>query len=42
MSVDQVICVDNWKSAIIRPLLKKTGLEVIMANYQPTSNMYFL
>ena len=31
-----------WKQAIIRPLLKKTGLEQIASNYRPVSNLKFV
>ena len=34
--------VDNWKSAIVRPLIKKQGLDQINANYRPLSNLCFL
>ena len=42
MSVDQGFSVDKWKTVIIRPLLKKTGLELIMANYWQVSNLSLL
>ena len=32
----------QWKTAIIRPLLKKSGLELIPSNYRPVSNLSFL
>ena len=32
----------NWKTAIIRPLLKKPGLELMTKNYRPVSNLSFL
>ena len=32
----------NWKTAIIKPLLKKPGLELITKNYRPVSNLSFL
>ena len=31
-----------WKTAMVRPLLKKLGLEVINANFRPVSNLTFL
>ena len=31
-----------WKTAMVRPLLKKLGLEVINANFRPISNLTFL
>ena len=33
---------DSWKVAIIRPLLKKAGLDLIASNYRPVSNLAFL
>ena len=32
----------SLKNAVIRPLLKKFGLELIMKNYRPVSNLSFL
>ena len=32
----------HWKTAIIHPLLKKPGLELIAGNYRPVSNLPFL
>ena len=32
----------DWKTAIVRPLLKKIGLELIVNNYRPVSNLSFL
>ena len=31
-----------WKTAIIRPLLKKLGLEIIQSSYRPVSNLSFV
>ena len=31
-----------WKTAIVRPLLKKVGLETMNSNYRPVSNLSFL
>ena len=31
-----------WKTAIIHPLLKKQGIELIASNYRPVSNLPFL
>ena len=33
---------DNWKDAIIRPLLKKVGMELITKSYHSVSNLSFL
>ena len=34
--------VSSWKKAVIRPLLKKKGLDCIMKNYRPVSTLPFL
>ena len=41
-SLQQGIFSKHWKVAVIRPLLKKTGLELITSNYRPVSNLTFL
>ena len=33
---------DHWKMATVRPLLKKPGLDRIMTNYRPVSNLSFV
>ena len=38
----RVFAATNWKTLIIRPLLKKLGLELILANYRPVSNILFI
>ena len=42
MSVDQGILFSKWKTGITLPFLKKSGLELVMANYQPVTNLSFL
>ena len=32
----------DWKTFIIRPLLKKLGLELLLANYRPIGNLSFI
>ena len=32
----------EWKTALVMPLLKKTGLELIPKNYRPVSNLQFI
>ena len=32
----------EWKIAIVKPLLKKAGLELINKHYKPVSNLCFL
>ena len=34
--------VTTWKTAIVRPLLKKPGLDLTPSNYRPVSNLNFL
>ena len=34
--------IDRWKTAILRPLLKKSGLKLIKKNYRPVNNLSFL
>lgn len=31
----------NWKRALVRPLLKKDGLDPIFKNYRPVSNLAY-
>ena len=40
--LEQAVFVRHWKSAIVRPLLKKIGLELISSNYRLVSNLSFL
>ena len=42
ISLEHGIFVAAWKIAIIRPLLKKVGLDLISSNYRPVSNLVFL
>lgn len=42
LSLTQGIFPAKWKRAIVRPLLKKAGLELTFANYRPVSNLSFL
>ena len=42
LSLMHGLFVSTWKSAVIRPLLKKTGLDLITSNYRPVSNLTFL
>ena len=36
------IFANDWKTAIVCPLLKKHGLDLLMKNYRPVSNLSFL
>ena len=41
-SLTEGIFVNNWKTAIIKPLLEKLGLELIAKNSRPVSNLPFM
>ena len=30
---------DNWKTALVIPLLKKPGLDLVLKNFRPVSNL---
>ena len=32
----------KWKMAVVRPLLKKLGLELLLTNFRPVSNLTFM
>ena len=40
-SLEQGVFAEKWKVAIVRPLLKKMGLDLIFKNYRPVSNLCF-
>ena len=42
LSLDLGVFSKDWKCAVVRPLLKKAGLELIYKNYRPVSNLQFL
>jgi hypothetical protein len=33
---------DGWKNALVTPLLKKTGLDLVFSNFRPVSNLPFV
>ena len=41
-SLESATFPESWKCAIVKPLLKKSGLECIYKNYRPVSNLPFL
>ena len=41
-SLRKGVVTSKWKTSIIRPLLKKVGLDPIMKNYRPVSNLPFM
>ena len=42
LSLSMGIFSEQWKTAIVKPLLKKLGLDLINSNYWPVSNLSFL
>ena len=42
LSLERGTFANDWKTSIIRPLLKKLGLPLETANYRPVSNLPFL
>ena len=41
LSLKSDVLLEDWKIAILRPLLKKCGLDLIDSNYRPVSNLPF-
>ena len=41
-SLEQEVFAEKWKVAMVIPLLKKLGIELILNNYRPVSNLSFL
>ena len=41
LSLTEGLFVEEWKVALIHPLLKKPGLDLICRNYRPVSNLPF-
>ena len=42
LSLTEGQCCIEWKTAIVKPLLKKAGLGLMSKNYRPVSNLSFL
>ena len=42
VSLREGMFVPTWKTAVVRPLLKKAGLDPVNSNYRPVSNLNFL
>ena len=42
LSLSNGVFPTHWKQAMVRPLLKKSGLELQLSNYRPVSNLSFL
>ena len=41
-SLENGVFANKWKTAIIKPLIQKAGLDLICKNYRPVSNLSFL
>ena len=41
-SLTEGLFIERWKTAIVTPLLKKSGGELMKKNYRPLSNLLFL
>ncbi|PFX29714.1 putative RNA-directed DNA polymerase from transposon X-element [Stylophora pistillata] len=42
LSIRHAYVPDDWKTAIVKPLLKKPGLELTYKNFRPVSNLTFI
>jgi hypothetical protein len=42
LSLSKGVFQTHWKQAVVRTLLKKSGLELQFSNYRPVSNLSFL
>ena len=42
LSIRHAYIPDDWKSAIVKPLLNKSGLELTYKNFRPVSNLPFI
>ena len=42
ISLTKGIFINKWKNALVRPLLKKAGMELVLKSYCPVSNLNFL
>ena len=39
LSLESASFASNWKCALVNPLLKRTGLDLVFNNYRPVSNL---
>ena len=42
LSLGQGEFTQDWKNSSVKPLLKKTGLDLLRKNYQPVSNLMYI
>ncbi len=42
MSLEKEIVPENWKLALVNPLLKKVGMDLVFENFRPVNNLHFV
>ena len=42
VSLESGIFASKWKTAIVHPILKKAGLDLILSNFRPVGNLSFI
>ena len=42
VSLREGVFANKWKTAIIKPMLKKIGLDLVTKNYRPVTNLFFM
>ena len=42
LSLESGTLADDWKCALVNPLLKKAGLDLLFENYRPVSNLQYV
>ena len=42
VSLEKGIFASKWKTAIVHPILKKVGLDLMLSNFRPVSNLSFI
>ena len=42
LSLSHGVFAESWKTSVVKPLLKKIGLDLIFKNHRPVSNLKFL
>ena len=42
LSLESGLFADDWKCALVLPLLKNSGLDLLYKNYRPVSNLQYV
>ena len=42
LSLESGLFADDWKCALVLPLLKKSGLDLLYKSYRPVSNLHYV